>query len=94
MARCADADESHQGEIVDTDEQAEAEPQEERQPVLIDTTAELLGRVGEAKAQYVGGTIAAARASGCSAARAAAKKLAAKRPSRAKSAASNDDSQD
>jgi uncharacterized LabA/DUF88 family protein len=90
--------ESHQGEIVDTDEQAEIEPQEERQPVLIDTTAELLGRVGAKPRRTAAGgvrsrvrperPVAAAR-------KPAAKKPAARRPARAKKAApSNDDSQD
>jgi hypothetical protein len=90
--------EAHQGEIVDSDEQVEIEPLEERQPVLIDTTAELLGRVGAKPRRTAAGgvrsrvrperPVAAAR-------KPAAKKPAARRPSRAKKAApSSDDSQD
>jgi uncharacterized LabA/DUF88 family protein len=89
--------ETHQSEIVDTDETAEIEPQEEMQPVLIDTTAELLGRAGAKPRRTASGgarsrvrperPIAAAR-------KPAAKKPATKRPSRAKKAApSSDESQ-
>ena len=88
--------EPRQVDIVDVEEQA-IEPHEELQPVLIDTTAELLGRAGAKPRRSAVGArsrvrperpVAAAR-------KPAAKKPAARRPSRAKKAApASDDSQD
>jgi hypothetical protein len=91
--------ETRQGEIIETDEPIETEPQEERQPVLIDTTAELLGRVGaKPRRTAAGGVRARVRPERpvAAARKPAAKKPAARRPARAKKAAapSSDDSQD
>jgi uncharacterized LabA/DUF88 family protein len=86
--------EARQGEIVDTDETVEIEPQEEMPPVLIDTTAELLGRAGaKPRRSASGGARSRVRPERPVATprKAAAKKPAARRPARAKKASPPND---